>query len=338
MSAATIDYDALAQKHGASGGIDYDALAQKHGASTAPPATTTTPPPEGFLHSLGSSLGVTGDAPAPDAHPILTGAKRLIGGPALEAGEGLVKGAMRSGGELVDAYKSYKSGNPAEAKLHAINAVPIMGPGMTKATDQYAQGDTGGEMGTLIGTAMQAAPIALGAADAAFPNRPLVGQIPSKARAGAKFESLNKDLANQPVPLKSSVQPLQRVTEIGERGSTLPTPVTKLLQRSQSPLGTDMTFPEARDFQGSLSDLSGSDKLAMNGRVRGGVAQLNKGLFSDIQDAADAAGRGEDYASAMKEYRRAAMLGNAAKGAAKIAVPAAVGGGIAGHYLKKLVE
>jgi hypothetical protein len=147
--------------------------------------------------------------------------------------------------------------------------------------------------------------------------------IPSKQRAGGVFESLNKDLANQPVTLEKTAQPLQRVTEIGERGSTLPTAVNKLLERSQ---GIEpMTFPEARDYQGSLSDLSGSDKLAMNGRVRGGVAQLNKAFFDDIQKAAEAAGRGKEYADAMKEYRRASQLGTAAQGLKKYAIPAAAG-------------
>ena len=69
--------------------------------------------------------------------------------------------------------------------------------------------------------------------------------LPSRARAGQTFESLNRDLAEQPVTLKHTVAPLQRVTEIGERGSSLPTPVTKLLQRSQAI--EPMTFPEARD-------------------------------------------------------------------------------------------
>jgi hypothetical protein len=152
-----------------------------------------------------------------------------------------------------------------------------------------------------------------------------VDALPSASRAASAFESLNTDLANHPVPLKATLKPLQRITEIGERGSQLPTAVSKLLQRSQSPI--DMTFPEARDYQASLSDLSGSDKLAMNGRVRGGVAQLNKALFSDIQDAAEGAGRGEDYAKAMKEYRQASQLKDMARKAVPLATKAAVGYG-----------
>jgi hypothetical protein len=153
-----------------------------------------------------------------------------------------------------------------------------------------------------------------------------VNAVPRIGRAGEMFNSLNTDLADTPVPLIRAAQPLQRVTEIGERGSTLPTSVNKLLLRSQ--MTEPMTFPEARDYQGSLSDLSASDKLAMNGRVRGGVAQLNKGLYGDVFDAANKAGRGEDYANAMKEYRQAAQIRNGLKTAGKIAIGGAVAGGI----------
>jgi len=97
-----------------------------------------------------------------------------------------------------------------------------------------------------------------------------------------------------------------------------------------------MTFPEARDYQGSLSDLSMSDRLAMNGRMRGGVKQLNKGFFNDIQDAANTAGRGEDYAKAMTDYKRASQLNNAFKWAIPTTA-AAVGGSKLARYLKPLV-
>ena len=160
--------------------------------------------------------------------------------------------------------------------------------------------------------------------------KPIMGAadaIPSTARAGANFESLNNDLAQTPVPLNATLKPLQRITEIGERGSTLPTAVSKLLQRSQGI--ADMTFPEARDFQSSLSDLSATDKMAMGGRVSGGLKQLSKALYTDIQDAAENAGRGDDYAQAMKEYRQASGLKDMAKSAGKLAIK---GAGAYGAY------
>ena len=149
--------------------------------------------------------------------------------------------------------------------------------------------------------------------------------IPSRARAGDMFESLNTQLANHPAPLNAALKPLQRITEIGERGSVLPPAVNKLLVRSQAI--EPMTFPEARDYQASLSDLSRSDKLAMNGRVRGALSQLNKGLYQDLRDSASQAGQGDVFDSAMRQYRQASRINNTAKNVAKYGAAAAIGGG-----------
>jgi len=157
----------------------------------------------------------------------------------------------------------------------------------------------------------------------------LTEAIPSAEYGGKLFNELNTTLANTPVPLKNALQPLQRAVEIGGRGSTLPKSVSDLLTRSESPLGTSMSFPEARDYQGALSDLSASDKLAMNGRMRGAVAQLNKGLYGDIRAAASTSpdvnglGNGGDvFDSAMKNYRQASQLKQAAKTVGKYAIGA----------------
>lgn len=302
--------------------------------------------PRSIMHPI---LSGQEDQQQRQAHPVRS---MLESYPPVAAAEGLYGGAKRSLGEIGQGIKNMtgtwtEEANPAEAASHFIKAIPIAGPAIANAADKPDVGGTGSylgdlkstlsspsAMGTLAGAAAQIAPFVAGGADMAAPNRSLVGQIPTRARAGAMFDSLNKDLAQQPVTLKNAAQPLQRATEIGVRGSALPKAVGDLLTRSQSPI--DMTFPEARDYQGSLSDLSMSDRLAMNGRMRGAVKQLNKNFFSDIQDAAGQAGRGEDYAKAMNDYRNASRLRNAAK----IAIPAAAvaaGGGKIARYLRPLI-
>lgn len=322
--------------------------------NTGERSSSTTPQQGGFFeNALPRSImhpiqSAQEDQQQRQAHPIRSMFED-VGGPAVSAAEGIYGGAKRSGGELLDAGKSLFSGNPAEATAHAITAIPFAGPAIRNAAEKPDVGGTGSylgdlkstikspsAMGTLTSAAAQIAPMALGMADTAAPSRSLLGQVPTRARAGAMFESLNKDLAQQPVKLKAAVDPLQRVTEIGARGSSLPKAASDLLTRSQSPI--DMTFPEARDYQSSLSDLSNSDKLSMNGRMRGGVAQLGKGLYGDIRDAAEGAGRGADYDKAMRDYRNASAIRNGLKAAGKYAVPAAVGGGLLGHYLTKLVS
>lgn len=304
---------------------------------------TQTTIPEGFWHSLGSQFGMTPEAAKAAAqdqkdHPI----KSLLWdalGPAGIMAKGLYEQAKQSGGEIGQAYQSAKEGNPASAAVHAITAVPIIGPALAKGADQYAQGNTAGEMGTLVGASAQAAPAILGAADAAVPGRPLIPNpsLPSRANAAAAFGDLNTKLAQQPVPLKSTLVPLQRATEIGARGGTLPKAVSDLLTRSQSPI--EMTFPEARDYQMSLTDLSRADVDAVSPRMKGQISKINQGLFNDIHAAAEAhtTGLGGDFADAMKEYRQAAQIRSAATTLAKKVIPAAAGTGIAAHYLKELI-
>lgn len=179
--------------------------------------------------------------------------------------------------------------------------------------------------GGIIGPALLAGGISGGLAKG-IPA--LTDLIPSRARAGSAFESLNANLSNHPVPLSSAtLEPLQRIAEIGERSSNLPSPVMKFLQRTQAT--EPMTFPEARDYQGGLSDLSSMDIQSMPKRVKGALAQLNKGLYEDIHDAAARMGRGEDFDAAMKEYRQASGLKNTAKVAGKLALK---GAGMYGGY------
>lgn len=272
---------------------------------------TVTPPekPQGGLSSYGEASGLTGLKNLV-MHPLDTLAKLP---------EGLVNEGERVGSQLKEAWNT-PNNEPMKAIDRTLYATPFVGANFKKADEQQAAGNTKGAIGTGLGALTSIAAMGAGTGAAA-------DAIPSTARAGDLFESLNKDLAQTPVPLKATLKPLQRITEIGERGSTLPTAVNKLLQRSQSI--ADMTFPEARDYQSSLSDLSATDKMAMGGRVSGGLKQLSKALYTDIQDAAEKAGRGEDYSQAMKEYRQGSGLKESAKAAGKLALK---GAGAYGGY------
>jgi hypothetical protein len=148
-----------------------------------------------------------------------------------------------------------------------------------------------------------------------------INAIPSAKHAGKIFESLGEELATHPVPLTDqTLQPLQRATELGARGGTLPKPVSDLLTRSQ---GLEpMSYPEIRDYQSNLSDLSRSAKDSLNGKMLGQIGKLKGGLYGDIYNAASEVGRGDDYAQAMKEFRQASQLKDMATKTAKVAVPA----------------
>ena len=189
MGAAPINYDALAQQHGGTATVDYDSLAAQHGGSSVKPSTqteSTQAAPEGFWHSLGATFGVTPEAAQERIqnmkdHPIKA-AIMALAGPAGTFAKGLYDQATQSGSEISQAAQAGKEGNTAGVAQHAITAIPIVGPAMNRATDQYAEGNYAGEMGTLTGAAAQAAPMVAGAADSALPaNRPV---IPNPTLAG----------------------------------------------------------------------------------------------------------------------------------------------------------
>jgi hypothetical protein len=109
-----------------------------------------------------------------------------------------------------------------------------------------------------------------------------INAIPSAKHAGKIFESLGEELATHPVPLTDqTLQPLQRATELGARGGTLPKPVSDLLTRSQ---GLEpMSYPEIRDYQSNLSDLSRSAKDSLNGKMLGQIGKSRLGLLTSEQ-------------------------------------------------------
>ena len=157
--------------------------------NTGEPIKSPTAPPEGFWHSLAAQFGMTPEqalAAYQDAvaHPI---AGALKSTPPVMLLSGLYGQAKQTGSELMQAARSVKEGNPSAAIVHGVQAVPILGPALSKAADQYATGDYAGEAGTLVGSTAQAAPMVAGAADAVLPaGRPMiptprVGQMVGRA-------------------------------------------------------------------------------------------------------------------------------------------------------------
>jgi hypothetical protein len=271
--------------------------------------------------------------------------------PGDNAVEGFVKNVSAGGADVVRSI--------AHAVAHPLDTIEASQTAasqeMRKPISQVAA-DTGNQIktmvtnpgrtigqfgvGALIGESGLAAPKAIAAVPDAVQSA--VDAIPSRANAASVFNDLNTKLATQPVPLSDTVAPLQRATEIGVRGGSLPKPISDLLTRSQSPV--PMTFPEARDYQMSLTDLSREQQASLTPRMKAQVAQVNQGLFNDIHAAAESAqpGLGSDFANAMKEYRQASQVKNAIDAAKKIALPVAAtaiaggGGALALRYLSEI--
>lgn len=311
--------------------VPDDATDDEINQLVGPAPANTAPVKEGLFKSLGDQVGIDS---MPTAKGVLRGLFDPREGPGANAVRGIADYGKRVLGDAKDiramADSPDQADRPGATAAKLLDMVPFIGPAELKAADQSSSGDKLGALGTTIGASFPVAATALGGLDDMAPGRARLGEIPSTTRAGMKFDQLKGRLSNQPVPLNASLQPLQSMAEYGEAGAQLPGPANKLLVRSQSPFPLD--YPEARRFQETLGQLSRADRDALNGSQGGNLKQLNKGLFSDIRDAADTQGLGSNYEDAMTEYRRGAQL----KSFGKKAVVGSLGAIGAGEAYRKV--
>lgn len=279
-----------------------------------------TAEPEGFWHSLGAKLGTTADIAKQQAdefraHPI----QKLIeaaGGPAYSLAKSLTEGAKSTGGEIVDAGKSALSGNSAGVAYHGIKSIPVVGSGMDKAADQYADKDYAGMTGTLLGTAAQAAPAILGLADSAGVPRPdtslanvasKVSPTAMKEAAGGLLQSVAHDADKIPVQLENSGDPALKLMNWQGKTQLGPT-INKYLNRITNPKLGPLTYSEARDYYQLLGRLSSDEASKLPPTVQRDLTQMVVGLKQDIGSSADQVGRAADYYKGMGDYATASRL------------------------------
>lgn len=303
----------------------------------------------GFLENLGHTLGI-GKQEAQAAHqqmmehPVRTMAENALG-PVYQAGKAAVGGFMRSTDEAGKAIDALRQGNPASAGVHAVTAVPLVGPALNQMADEapattpgqsylskVRSAATPGNVGTALGTAAQVAPMLLGAADMAAPGRPGVpnppNPFPTRAKAGKLFETAMSKAADLPVDTAQSSEPLTRAFEMGERGMTRPKVVNQLMRRMTAPNAEPMNYREARDFAQSLSRQSSTEGQKLTPAMKAQVGKLSHAFNEDVGRTAQSAGVGNEYAQAMKKYRQAMQMRKAIINTAKVG-----GGALATGYL-----
>lgn len=130
-----------------------------------PPEESAPPPKERFWESLGHSFGI-GDEEAKakqkelKEHPIASIAKMALG-PVPDAVQGAYQGAKRIGRELMQIPPAFREGNPALAGVHAVQALPFVGPAIARGAEQLETGESinPAEVGTALGSAIQTAPM-----------------------------------------------------------------------------------------------------------------------------------------------------------------------------------
>lgn len=180
----------------------------------------------------------------------------------------------------------------------------------------------------------------------------LFSRIPSQSRAAQTFNDIERQAADVPVTMDSTLPAMRKFRQTVETGGkNSPTlrllnnrinPSTPRLIQAAEDRGPVM-FPEARGFYSNLTKetappgfLRRAIESSRNPPFRFNAGQVREAMNQDLTDAAGTIGRGEDYANAMREYVNAARLRKVLKGAAilggaELLRRTGIPGQIAGH-------
>jgi hypothetical protein len=159
--------------------------------------------------------------------------------------------------------------------------------------------------------------------------------IPSAERAAGTFQGVMQAAREVPVNTDAAGSIGLRIQELADRGGSMPQVVRKFLGRITDPEKAQMTYGEARDFASNISRLSANEFGRLTPVIGREVSGLRVALNKAIADAAEQAGKGQDYAQAMREYARAKQLENVYDSVlegAKRGLPYATAAGV-GSYL-----
>lgn len=236
---------------------------------------------------------------------MLTGFLRGSGGAAVDMAQGAVANI---------ANRFARGGDPTTREV--LGMVPLeQQEDVMQAPETFAA-SVGGVLPTV---AEMAIPVG-GATKAAYQAFPRV------ARASAKFQEVMGAAKNIPIETKAVGDAALRIQEMAERGGSMPMAVRKILNRMTDPAKAPMTYEEARDFASNISRLSANEYGRLTPAVAREVSQLRVALNEANAQAAKAAGKMDEYKSAMREYAQAMRIRDAVDTAikgAKKALPAA---------------
>lgn len=138
----------------------------------------------------------------------------------------------------------------------------------------------------------------------------VAGAIPSTERAGKAFQDVMSAAKNKPVPITDELSgALSRYQELVDRGGSQSLSVRKLMNRITDPNASPITYGEARDFASNISRLSADEYMRLTPQMKQQVGAIRVALNNAVGQAAESAGKGAQYQSAMKEYAKGAQLG-----------------------------
>lgn len=130
--------------------------------------------------------------------------------------------------------------------------------------------------------------------------------IPTAAKAGGKFEQVMTAAKDVPIDTAGAAKAVERAKELGQSGATLPKIFRDFIKNSPT------TYEEGRNFAINASKLSSRESSAMTGAMKSQIAEFASAMKNANREAAAKVGMGELYDQAMKEYRQAKNLEDAA--------------------------
>lgn len=242
---------------------------------------------------------------------------------ASDVATGFAKGAARTAVNLGQLVHMLPGVTPTVDALYGQ-------PGLSDAAFTDArQRTTSTNTPQMIGGGLEAI------AELATPIAKGVNAIPRVARAGEKFQSVMAAARTLPVDVQEPGTVALRISELADRGGSMPMAVRKFIGRVTDPAKAPLNYEEARDFASNISRLSANEYQRLTPVIAREVASLRVSLNESIANTAKAAGKLDEYRSAMKEYAQAMKLrdaiGAVVEGAKKSAPFATAAG--AGYWL-----
>jgi len=148
--------------------------------------------------------------------------------------------------------------------------------------------------------------------------------IPTRAKAGVKFQQVMGAVGDKPVDIARAGDSALRISQLAERGGSMPKAVRDLLRRATDPGKGDISYKELRDFYSNISRLSADESKRLTPVVRKELNTLRAAMDEALAKTAASGGQEEVYRAAMREYALASRIREFAEKATKY------GAGIAG--------
>jgi hypothetical protein len=152
-------------------------------------------------------------------------------------------------------------------------------------------------------------------------------------KAGALIDDAEKIAANVPINITNVGNQALRIEQLAQRGGVMPKVVRNFLTRVLDPEKGPVTFKEARDFYNNASRLTRAEAGRLTAPLRREMVQFTRHMHNSLVEAAEQAGKGDQYASGIKNYASAAKWARRLKKTKQVAikygVPGLIGGGAA---------